>query len=199
MNHSGCTFLQRGVSYTRCTAMHHSKDHFAAHILSTPFQITRWKAFYWSYSTKRAQILLLNFCTAIFYDLNSIWHQIIWFCKLLVKLITGLKAQNSSAWRWRSLGSNCEQKLHQRHICDERDFERFCVLRDCERFCVEINFERFCIERDFQTWRWRSLGSKCGAQVTSTPHLRWERFEVWIASQTTHPYFFLRLPGFSSK
>ena len=144
MNHSGCTF-RGGFLHQMHTAMHHSKDHFAAHNLSTPFQITRWKAFYWSYSTKRAQILLLNFCTAIFYDLNSIWHQIIWFCKLLVKLITGLKAQNSSAWRWRS----------------------------------------------FRIKLW--------AKVTSTPHLRWERFEVWIASQTTHPYFFLHLPGFSSK
>ena len=78
-----------GVSYTRCTTMHHSKDHFAAHILSTPFQITRWKDFHWSYSTKCAQIILRNFCTAIFYDLNSIWHQIIWFCKLLVKFYSG--------------------------------------------------------------------------------------------------------------
>ena len=122
--------------------MHHSKDHFAAHILSTPFQITRWKAFHWSCSTKCAQILLLIFCTAIFYDLNSFWHQILWLCKLLVKLITGLKAQNSSAWRWRSLGSNCGQKLHQRHICDERDFAFWENLSD---FVLReiLHWERF--------------------------------------------------------
>ena len=78
-------------------------------------------------------------------------------------------------------------------------WERFWEILWFEKFLKILCWERFCIERDFQTWRWRSLGSKCGAQVTSTPHMRWERFEVWIASQTTHPYFFLRLPGFSSK
>ena len=135
-----------------------------------------WKAFHWSYSAKCAQILLLNFCTAIFYDLNSIWHQIIWFCKLLVKLITGLKAQNSSAWRWRSLGSKCgAQVTSTPHLRWERfweilRFERFLEILSWERFWEILHWERFS---DLKVKVFRI---KLWAQVTSTPHLRWERF-----------------------
>ena len=147
MNHNWYTL--RGVSYTRCTQLCTTLRITLLHtswVLRFRLPDEKLAIFLLIYiSTKRAQILLLNFFISIFYDLNSIWHQVIWICKMLVKMIRGLKTQNSSTWRWRSLGSNC------------------------------------------------------GARVTSTPHLRWERLEVWIASQTTHPYVFLRLSGFSSK
>ena len=84
-----------------------------------------------------AQFLYSNFLRPKL-DLTSD-HMIL---QTVLKLITGLKAQNSSAWRWRSLGSNCGQKLHQRHICDERDFAFWENLSD---FVLReiLHWERF--------------------------------------------------------